>query len=409
MSTKKNWFSLFATNFLGVLNNNLLKNLIGFIAVAQLNSDDKGLAITLSSGLYVLPYIFFSPLAGKFAKIKNKGQIMFWSKIAELPIFIISCVALLFQSLPIVLICIFLIGLISTLFSPSKYGLIRDIGGNEGISFGTGTLEMLTFLGVLIGTFIASIVADYYAVYIFAMIAISVSLIEILIAFQLTKVKETEPLQNCTDTINPIIFLRNSFKWAKQIQSLNLIVLGLASFWMVGSLIQMNLMVHCEKALNMNNTQTGITMTIAALGIGLGSFLTGLFSKGKVKLIFTPFGALGMIICFTVLFFIRPTGNIFSIFIFFTSFFAGMYMVPLSAFVQHSVEGRMQGDMLAYSNFVIFLFILISAGLFSPIVNAFDSYMIWMLLLIVVMMISLLLFIKIKAMRSLTIQNDKHN
>lgn len=406
MSKKKNWFSLFATNFLGVLNNNFLKNIVGFIAIAQLNTDDKGLAITLSSGLYVLPYIFFSPLAGKFAKIRNKGQIMFWSKIAELPIFIISCLGLFFHSLPIVLIGILLIGLISTLFSPSKYGLIRDIGGNKGISFGTGTLEMLTFLGVLIGTFIASVVADYYSILIFSIIAISISLLEILIAFQLTKIKETEPMQNCHDTINPISFLWKSFNWAKQIKNLNLIVLGLACFWMVGSLIQMNLMVHCEKALYMNNTQTGITMTIAALGIGLGSFLTGLLSKGKVKLIFTPIGALGMIICFVILFFIRPTGNIFSIFIFFTSFFAGMYMVPLSAFVQHSVEGRMQGDMLAYSNFIIFLFILISAGLFSPVINAFDSYMIWMVLLIIVLIISSLLIIKIKAMRSYSSQNN---
>lgn len=187
MSAKKNWFSLFTTNFLSVLNNNFLKNIIGFIAVAQLHSDDKGLAITLSSGLYVLPYIFFSPLAGKLAKTRNKGQIMFWAKISELPIFIISCVGLLFQSMTIVLICIFLIGLISTLFSPSKYGLIRDIGGNEGISFGTGTLEMLTFLGVLIGTLIASINADHYSVLIFTFIIIGISLLEILVAFQLTK------------------------------------------------------------------------------------------------------------------------------------------------------------------------------------------------------------------------------
>ncbi len=400
MSSKRNWFSLFATNFLGVLNNNFLKNLIGFIAVAQLNTDDKGMAITLSSGLYVLPYIFFSPLAGKLAKTKNKGQIMFISKISELSIFIVSCIALLFKSLPLVLICIFLIGLISTLFSPSKYGLIRDIGGNKGISFGTGTLEMLTFLGVLIGTFLASIMADYYSVLIFSIILIFISALEILIAFQLTKVKETQPITNCTDTINPIKFLWKSYVWAKQISNLNLIILGLACFWMVGSLIQMNLMVHCEVALKMNNLQTGIIMTIAALGIGIGSFLTGLISKGKVKLIFTPIGALGMMICFASLYFIRPEGLLFSILVFFTSFFAGVYMVPLSSYVQHSVEGRMQGDMLAYSNFVIFLFILISAGLFAPIVNLYSSFAIWLILLAIVLSISILLCSKIKEMRS---------
>jgi acyl-[acyl-carrier-protein]-phospholipid O-acyltransferase/long-chain-fatty-acid--[acyl-carrier-protein] ligase len=59
-----------------------------------------------------------------------------------------------FANLYMVISAMFLMGLQSTIYSPAKYGLIRDIGGEEGISFGTGTVEMLTFLGVLLGSFL---------------------------------------------------------------------------------------------------------------------------------------------------------------------------------------------------------------------------------------------------------------
>ena len=393
----KNWFSLFSTNFLGVTDNNFLKNLVGFVAVAQLGSADKATAVMLASGLYVLPYIFFSPLAGRLAKTRRKSRIMFLSKLAELPVFVVACVGFFFHSMILVLASVFIIGLISTLFSPSKYGLIRDIGGDKKISFGTGTLEMLTFLGVLIGTFFASVVSDHYGVLLVSVIVIGLSLFEVYTSWKLKLVAETEPIVS-KETINPICFLIQSFKWAKSIDNLNVVILGLSTFWMIGSVIQMNLMVHCEKVLHMTDTKTGLIMTIAAVGIGLGSYLTGLFSKGSVELGFTPIGSIGMLGCFLTLYLAEPTGIFFTILVFLTAFFAGVYMVPLSAFVQHSVEGRMQGDMLAYSNFTIFLFILISAGIFGWVVNMSGTTLMWFVMFLIIAVVSGIMLFHIKEM-----------
>jgi hypothetical protein len=128
--------------------------------------------------------------------------------------------------------------------------------------------------------------------------------------------------------------------------------------------------------------------------------LTGLWSRKKVQLGFTPIGAAGMILCFIILFFFRPTEIFFSSMIFFASFFCGMYMVPLSSWVQHSVEGRLQGDMLAYSNFIIFLLILISAGIFGPFVKIFDTNALWLLLLGIVLVMQIVLLINVKEMGS---------
>jgi acyl-[acyl-carrier-protein]-phospholipid O-acyltransferase/long-chain-fatty-acid--[acyl-carrier-protein] ligase len=318
-------------------------------------------------------------------------------------IFVLACFSFAIHNIYIALFCLFAVGLISTLFSPSKYGLIRDIGGDDGISFGTGTLEMFTFLGVLIGTFVAALISDHYSLWLFTSILIGVSLMQLVTSRMLGRVQESQTIEAKNDSLNPFIFVVQSFKWARTVPNSNIIVLGLASFWMIGSFITLNLPLHCDKVLHMTNTQAGIIMNISGLGIGIGSILTGILSKRKVHLGFTPIGAGGMMFCFAILFLLKPTGIVFSTMIFLVSFFCGMYMVPLSSWVQHSVEGRLQGDMLAYSNFVIFSLIFLSAGIFDPFVKGFSTHTMWLLLLGIVLVMLIALLVNVKEMREKTV------
>jgi len=392
MKPNTKWLPLFFANFLGVFNNNFLKNLICFVAVTWIaqKNDNSSTIVTIASGLYVISYIFFSPLAGRLAKTIDKKKIIVFSKITEIPVFILGSIGFYVESLFLVMLSIFLLGLISTLFSPSKYGLIRDIGGNEGISFGTGTLEMLTFFGVLLGTLVASIVSDHFSNLLMTIIVIVIAFSGLASIYQL-KVTESKPLKNCEDTINPIKFLIQMYLTAKKIKGMNLIILGLASFWMIGNLIQMNLIVHCPQTLGMTNTQTGIVMTFAAIGIGLGSYIAGIISKGKVELGLTPIGGLGMVINLCLIYFLQPAGITFTTLVFLSAFFCGIYMVPLSAYVQSSIEGRLQGDMIAYSNFTCFLLILISSGLFGITANFFDTNTVFLVLVIFIFIITLIM------------------
>jgi len=153
------WLPLFITNFLGVLNDNFLKNLIAFVGIMWLaDPENKSLVIALASAMMVLPYILFSPVAGRLSKKYKKATIIKITKVAEIPIMLLAAVGFHFKSLPIALTAMFLMGLQSCMYSPAKYGIIRDVGGKEGISFGTGAMEMLTFTAVLIGTYLAGLI-----------------------------------------------------------------------------------------------------------------------------------------------------------------------------------------------------------------------------------------------------------
>lgn len=390
MQSKTKWIPLFASNFLGVFNNNFFKTLICLLAINWVAKGNESMIVSLASGLYVLSYIFFSPLAGRLSKTMYKKKIMIAARIAELILVIAGSIGFYIENVYIVMAGIFLLGLVSTLFSPSKYGLIRDIGGNEGLSFGTGTLEMFTFFGAILGPLLATIVSDHYNFYLMAGLFVVISLIS-LFAISRLKVSESQPMKKSDDTIIPFVFEYKAFKFASQIKGLNLIILGLSSFWMVGSFLQMLLLVHCPKTLGMTNTQTGYVLTASALGIGLGSFLAGIISKGKIELGLTPIGGLGMTISLLILFFLQPTGILFGFMIFLTALFCGIYMVPLSASVQNSVEGRKQGDMIAYSNFMIFLLIFISAALFAVITDNFGTNSVFIFLVILITVMSLMM------------------
>jgi predicted MFS family arabinose efflux permease len=244
---------------------------------------------------------------------------------------------------------------------------------------------------------LATIVSDHYNFYLMAGLFVIISLIS-LFAISRLKVNESEPMKKSDDTIIPFVFEYKAFKFASGIKGLNLIILGLSSFWMVGSFLQMLLLVHCPKTLGMTNTQTGYVLTASAVGIGLGSFLAGIISKGKIELGLTPIGGLGMTISLLILFFLQPTGILFGLMIFLTALFCGIYMVPLSASVQNSVEGRKQGDMIAYSNFMIFLMIFISAAVFAVITESFGTNSIFFFLVVLILSMSLLMIKYVPAM-----------
>jgi len=390
MNSKTKWIPLFASNFLGVFNNNFFKTLICLLAINWVAKGMDSLIVSLASGLYVLSYIFFSPLAGRLSKTMYKKKIMVAARICELVLVIIGSFGFYIQNVYMVMAIIFLLGLVSTLFSPSKYGLIRDIGGSEGLSFGTGTLEMFTFFGAILGPLLATIVSDHYNFYLMAALFVVIAIVS-LYSISRLKVSESEPLKKSDDSIIPFVFEYKAFRFASSIKGLNLIILGLSSFWMIGSFLQMLLLVHCPKTLGMTNTQTGYVLTASAVGIGLGSFLAGLISKGKIELGLTPLGGLGMTISFLILFFLQPTGILFGFMIFLTALFCGIYMVPLSASVQNSVEGRKQGDMIAYSNFMIFLLIFISAALFAVITKHFGTNAVFIFLVFLIFIMSILM------------------
>lgn len=395
----KKWIPLFTTQFLGVLNDNVLKNAIIFISIFWLAEEDQQFVIPIASALLVLPFVLFSPLAGKWSQTKSKQRIFEIAKLLEIPIMGVAALGFFMESIIVVMLAMLLMGIQSAIYSPSKYGLIRDIGGVEGVSFGIGTMELLTFVGVLIGQVLTGLISDLPANSI--LIVSAIMLVLAIVGWFSSKsisAEEPEPIKNTGDTVNPIMYLYNSYKWSKSIKGLNYTIFGLGSFWLVASMLQMNIYVHAPNHYGMSNTQTSIVMALIAIGIGTGCWIAGIIAKNRVEIGLVPIGGIALSICLTIFATTELSSTNFTILLFVAAFFSGFYKVPLNAWLQERVEGRKLGNILAYNNMVAFLFILIAAAIFGFVSTQFDTFTVFIFIAAISWIMTIITLVNIPAM-----------
>ena len=363
---RQKWFSLFSCNFFGVFNDNFLKNSIIFVTVAWSLPAwlSHSQLISIVSSCLVIPYLIFSPLGGRLAVRHSKLKVFRVLKLLEIPIMMIACLAFYMQWVVLAVVSMLIMGTQSSLYSPSKYSLIRDIGGEEGASFGSGMFETMAFLGILLGTLIASIVSDHYSFWLFTVIILGVALFGYLAARSI-RAEELPAQKTGSETLNPIRFVRDNYRYARDHKLVNSAIFGSSAFWLISGMVQMNVIIHCKNVYQVSNSLTGLVMAFAAIGIAAGTSITGKLSGAVVRkgLIIPALG--GMILCLMLLLLIPLpfAGFVAGIMLF--AGIAGVFQVPCMAMMQHANLGRKRGDSIAYLNMVNFIFILIGTGLFS--------------------------------------------
>ncbi len=357
---------MFFSNFLGVFNDNFLKNCIIFIGIGWTMPSwlNESQLISVVSASLVVPYLFLSPLGGRLAVIYSKKAVFRFFKLLELPIMILASIAFYFHWVILAVIGVLLMGILSCLYSPSKYSLIRDIGGTEGVSYGSGVFEMMAFLGILTSTVAASVVSDYANKWIVYGIFLGLALLGYLVT-RLIRATELPENKEEPGTINPIRFLIESYRFARQYPEVNLAVFGASSFWLIGGLLQMNLVIHSRNIYLVSNTITGLVMACAAIGIATGTWAAGKISGKKVRKELIPPGILTMILLFAILTFVRIPFWFYVTCIFGVAFSGGFFQIPNLSTIQNASLGRKLGDMIGYLNLVTFIFVLIGTFLFS--------------------------------------------
>jgi len=363
---RNKWTPLFLSNFLGVYNDNFVKNCIIFIAVgwAMPHWMNQSQLISLVSASLVVPYLFLSPWAGRLAVIYSKKSVFRICKLLEIPVLALACVAFQFHWVMVAVFAVLLMGILSCMYSPSKYSLIRDIGGEEGVSFGSGVFEMMAFLGILIGTVTASVVSDRYQPWIVFSLFIGLALLGYMVTRSI-HANELPENKDGAGTLNPVRFLVESFRFARHHAGVNSAVFGASAFWLIGGMLQMNLVIHCKQVYHTSNTTTGMVMACAAIGIAIGCWAAGRISGNEVKKGLILIGIGGMSLLFFILTFFQISMWLFVFCVFSVAFMGGLFQIPCLSMLQNSNLGRKLGDMIGYLNLVTFAFVLLGTLFFS--------------------------------------------
>jgi len=376
---QRGFWSLMGTQFQNAFSDNALKQLIILVLLAGATASASGEKkndelVAMVTAVFSAPFILFAMLGGWLADRNSKQRMMVYVKTAEMGIMAFAGLALWLVSLPLLLGAIFLMGCHSAIFAPSKYGILPEILPHDKLSWGNGILELLTFLGVILGVVAAGIFSDAFLkegrAWIAGPILMAIAFVGWLLSRQVTPVPAADP--TCPVRINPVTDLWRQLRIMKQDRDLWRACWGNTGFYFISALVMMNMVVFCKDILKLTDTQNSMMNVWLAIGIGIGSVVAGYASRGRIEYRLVPIGALGLALSTVPMGLDGVTADTFRICMGCLGFSAGLFIVPVVTVIQHRPSPESKGAVQGSVSSLSFLGIMAAAGVQWVSREAFD-------------------------------------
>lgn len=389
---QKRFLPYFATQFLGAFNDNIFKNALVIIFTYHIASTNQSIVVNLAAIVFILPYFLFSPLAGQVADKFEKSILIKRIKDLEIIIMLLGSVALYYQSMFGMFSVLFLMGTQSTFFGPVKYSILPQNLKKEELLAGNALVEAGTFLAILLGTILGSVLAaesEYFtkvssAILVFAILGR-------VVCQQIPSIPAADA--NLKIDFNPLRSAKHIFSGLYFDQSNFLTAVGISWFWFFGVSFLTQFPNFSREVLGGSPYVATLLMAMFSIGIGVGSFLCSFMSGKRVELGIVPIGALGMTIAgvYVGSVDIVKTPELSSLWdvisqaanlkvmlgLLFLSISGGLFVVPLYAFLQVNTPQQRLSQSIAALNIMNAGFMVV-AGIFAIVCfalgNSIQSY-----------------------------------
>jgi acyl-[acyl-carrier-protein]-phospholipid O-acyltransferase/long-chain-fatty-acid--[acyl-carrier-protein] ligase len=355
---------LLLAQFLGAFNDNFYKIVVSLFAVSAVaNVDNSGGALSLIGAIFILPFLLFSGYAGHFADVYSKRSVLVATKGLEIATMGLGFMAFLSGRFSFMLAVLFLLALQATFFSPAKYGILPELVETKHLSRANGLLEMSSFLAIILGTSLGSIL---FAVWKDQLTWIGLITIALAVAGTLASLRvphvapsgSRKPLQ-----LNPFGEIAMGVKRLYGDTTLWLTVIAISYFWFLGALMQMNIILFGKEVMGLDDLRVGLLSAFLAIGIGSGSVAAGRLSGEKVELRLTPLGLIGMGVFSLLLAWSASSYVQVAAALALLGFSGGLFIVPLNASLQQKSGQEEKGRLLATNNFLNTIGILLASGM----------------------------------------------
>ncbi len=317
------------------------------------------------SFFFALPFLLLAPLAGSLADRYQKRNIILVTRIVE--IFCTSLGAYFFfvQSAFGGYVVLILMACHTAVFGPAKLGILPEMLPLDQLSKANGIMSAATYTGSILGSCFAPILIDltrHFEInsYVWsALICVVSSIISTIVSFKIRP-------SNVKNRLQKIICVSFKDLWkilkdTRQVHYLTVSIVLVAFFLFVGAYTQVEIISFVEFTLKYPKHYGGYLFPLVALGIGVGSYITGWISGKDIKLGYAPLAA----VCISLIFMGMCVSSISLILVIILllllGFSGGVYQVPLHAYVQYASPEHKRGQILAASNFLDFFGVLVAA------------------------------------------------
>jgi 1-acyl-sn-glycerol-3-phosphate acyltransferase len=381
---ERRFLPFFLTQALGALNDNVYRNvliiLVTFGVVSGTRLDAQVLT-NLAGGVFILPYLLFSGLAGQLADRFDKTFIIRLVKLAEVPIMTLAAAGLAASSLPLLLTALFLLGVHSTFFAPAKYGLLPQVVHDAEIVGANALLEMGTFLAILLGTLLGGVLVAGGGHGKASLVMLGIAVAGLLTSLAMPRLKPLAP--GLRIDWNPWRSTWHSLQVARESRAVLLSLLGNSWFWFYGALVLAQLPLFVKTVIGGNEEVLTLLLVTFSVGVGIGSLLCERLSGGKVEIGLVPLGSIGLTVFALDLalgapdapaaapltasaFLAQPGGWRLIIDLGLLGMFGGFYIVPLYALIQERTRREALSRVVSANNILNALF-MVAASVFGAV------------------------------------------
>lgn len=321
------------------------------------------------NSLILLPFILLLSPAGFISDRFSKPIVMRWSARVAVMLTLIITLSYYQGWFGLAFTMTLFLALQSALYSPAKYGFIRELVGTDNLSKGNAWIQSATMVAILSGIVVFSLLFEILLTDLYVTGEDPAIILQHIAplgwALVLATVMEAGLAQRLP--VTPYEKSSLAFDWlayrraALLKRNMNAIiehklifksVLGLSIFWTISQVMLAVFPSFAEEALSEQNTFViQGAMALAGVGIMFGSLLVGRWSKHSINQGLIPLGAVGVMLGVFSLPLVSSLQWASVVFLL-IGISGALMTIPLNALVQFHAPVDNMGKVLAGSNFI---------------------------------------------------------
>ncbi|MCO1333245.1 MFS transporter [Microbulbifer sp. OS29] len=409
----RRFLPFFCTQFLGAFNDNVFKNALIVMIAFRLIESEANTLINLAAGLFILPFFLFSASAGQIADKYDKSQLIRWIKLGEICIGGLAVVALFSDNNPLCLAVLFLLGVQSAFFGPVKYAIIPQHLQRSELIGGNALVEMGTFVAILIGTVVGSLLASMpsqggQGTLFLSLVIIGAAILGYLASRAIPLAPAPAPGLKVNP--NPFTQTQKILRASAETPSILYSIIGISWFWLMGAAYLTQIPSLTRNVLGGSESVVTLLLCTFTIGIALGSLICERLSGGFIELGLVPIGAAGLTVSGIALGlvggnFIELNDASFAVFLaadgaysilaclVLLGIFGGLYIVPLYTMIQDRSDPAIRAQTISVNNILNALFMVISALLGIVFLNGLGATIPQFFLVIALMNAAVAIFV----------------
>lgn len=357
----RSFYLLNATQFLGALNDNVFKLLVIYLLIHVKGAAAANSVLSLAGAIFVIPFLLFSSGAGVLADRISKRTIIVITKVMEVAIMLFGMLAVSFRWEFGSYTALFLMATQSAVFGPSKYGIIPELVEPKMVSKANGSMTSLTYLAIILGTFLASFITDMTNKN-FVFVAGFCVLVAVVGLLTSLGIRRTEP-QRSPKKINPVFLyeIYQTLKHSWKVPHLVTAIFGTSFFLFVGAFTQLNIIPFAMQSLHLTEIEGGYLFLATAVGIAIGAVVAGQLSKDRVEPGLSCISGFLIAFFFFLLYFFSWSLTWTILWLSCLGIVGGGFLIPFDAFIQVNSPDEKRGQVIAAANFFSFIGVLFAS------------------------------------------------